>query len=345
MIFTFRDRRRMPPTKAASFQGWLHYVGRVSLSRNHRLGTAPQDKACGAFSRRNGYNRDMSNPHSLGTQFGVGLAAGMPAPLVCFVAASAAETPGTVSVPELAVPCVFGFAYAAFALFWTAPRRHEGDESIYPTLLGSLVPLAAAAGLIAIVQDLVTAAQIGSWLVSALAGGWLGAKAMRHATKPREITPPAGHPLVVARKLLTGDLAMFVAVAVLLSIALVLARTASPESSQGSRINVIVFGALGGLNVFAAILLGVALYRAARDRVHPRVLLGLAAFSALLLTGVLVGAGLLFAQNPLLRISEALLLAGALLNACAVASLTVASVMEDRMAGAGTPSLGAPASP
>ena len=116
----------------------------------------------------------MNSRRSLAGPCTVAAVAGLPAPLVCFVAASAFEKAPFPA--ELVTGALGGAFYLTFAQFWVLPRGVSSASDAWPTVLAALLPLLVCVGLVAMLENPDVAWKTGApWLAAALAGSALGA--------------------------------------------------------------------------------------------------------------------------------------------------------------------------
>ena len=255
----------------------------------------------------------------------VSLFLGFTALVVSFGAGSAFEH----SKGEIIAPCVAAALYLAFCQFWVAPRGSRGFWAKLPTLVASVAPLLG--------HQLALRAFGIPWLVSGCLGSVIGAMIAQRVTA----TPQGGTPTAdssnrgrITRKNLLASFILLVAIALLISIGVIPSVLADTDPS----INAGPTGGFLGITVmfdlFAALILGNALWRPGKRDPSSKGTLGTTAFLELWL-GLAYGAlgiGILFfgLGGPGLRIASAVLILCAVCGLIATALMTVTSVIVDR---------------
>ena len=251
------------------------------------------------------------------------LAAGLPAPLVYFVAASAFERS---PVGEIAGGMLFGSVYLAFAQFWVLPRRPVFHPAVWPTVLGALVPLAFCALLAGVLENPRTLWELGLPALGAgLAGGWLGAWLAGRLTKP---VSPVPRTAANRRMLHVAGLSLLLVTAFVLLFHIVPVTQAGNTPGFNMSANVMIYRITAVSALLSAAILAVTARRAGAPA--PKSLLGPVAIGTLLSGLIHIGMGTVSWHSP------ALLRAAWPLWGCAAADLVVAflitldSVLEDR---------------
>lgn len=266
--------------------------------------------------------------------FAGALAAGLPAPLVFFVAASVFEHS---PVGEIAGGLVVGSIYLAFAQFWVAPRRPVPLAAAWVTVLGALVSLAACLLLVGLLENPRALWQLGlPCLAAGLAAGWLGAWVARRLTAPGTGDGPLGP---ARRTLHLTGLALLLASGLVLLFCVVPVVLAGFAPGFNTSANVVLFRVTAAFELVGVAALSAALRNFAAPT--PKTLLGPIALGTLLLGLIHLGMGALCWRY------STLLPAAFLLWGCAAANFTTTflvsldSVLDDRrQVPAASPSIG-----
>jgi len=270
----------------------------------------------------------MKKNYLINVRVGASLFLGMTALLVSFVAGSVFETPGTTSFREISAECVAAALYLAFCQFWVAPRGRSGFWAKLPTLVASVTPLLG--------HQLALGAFGIPWLASGCLGSVVGTMIAQRVT----VTPLGGTPTDDSgnrgrncrRNLLAGFI-LLVTIALLIPIGVI----PSVLADTSSRINAgpcgIFFGITVLFDLFAALVLGNALWRPRERDPSSKGTLGTTAFMALWL-GLAYGAfgsGMLVGNlGPGLRIASVVLVLCAVLGLITTALMIATSVIVDR---------------
>jgi hypothetical protein len=246
--------------------------------------------------------------------------------VVSFGAGSAFEN----SKGELIAPCVAAALYLAFCQFWVAPRGSREFWAKLPVLVASVAPLLLFVNMPPRTWGI-------PWvLVSGLLGSVVGTMIAQGVTAPTQRgTPTADSSNRGGRcrnYLLIGFI-LLIAIAFLVPIGVI----PSVLADTSPHINARPVGGFLGVTVlfdlFAALVLGNALWRPSERDPSPKGTLGTTAFLALFLTLVycFFGIGILVGEfGPGLRISSAVLLLCTVCGFITTALMTVTSVIVDR---------------
>jgi len=260
-------------------------------------------------------------------RFAVSLFLGLTALVFAFVAASAFETPGTTSTREVSAQYIATALYLAFCQFWVAPRGSRGFRVKLPTLIAGITPLLVSVIWLPLKQGV-------PWLAAGCLGSVVGTMLVQRATTLPQRTAPAissidrGH---ICRHLLLTGAMLFVAIAIVIPLAVIPSVMADTAHGSYARNNGIFLGVTVVFDLLCALLLGLAYRPAQQPAVCSKGTLGITAFMSLYLGLAYCGLGVLFSgYGPGLRAASILLLVCAVFGLITTTLMSIASIMVDR---------------